>query len=77
MGFWDVLGSMMEKGVEKALEYRDNYEDSYSNSSERYSNMTNEQLKREVQRLKDESGTNAKRMGKMKAMSDEIENRRN
>lgn len=76
MGFWDTVGSLVGKGIEKAYECKDRYDDSYSRSSERYSYMSDERLKREIKNLKAESGGDTfKRMGKLKAMQEEIENR--
>lgn len=81
MGFWNTVGKLAEKGYEKAKEKAgecmDNYDSSYDRYSSRYSEMSNEQLKREIDRLKrDTSGDTFKRMGKIQAMKDELENRR-
>lgn len=73
MDFW----GMVEKGVEKATEYRDNYEDSYGRCSDKYSNMSNSELKREIQHVTSSNGLDAKSLGRRKALEDEINNRRN
>lgn len=78
MGFLDNLGKLAEKGVYKAMDAMDEYEDSYDRSSRQYSNLSNEQLKKRAQRLKNSSSRmNAKRMGELRAMVDEIDYRKN
>ncbi len=78
MGFLDNLGKLAEKGVYKAMDAMDEYEDSYDRSSRQYSNLSNEQLKKRAQRLKNSSSRmNAKRMGELRAMADEIDYRKN
>lgn len=81
MGFWGIVGEMLvdelKKVKEKADEYRDTYDDIYSQSSERYANMSDERLEREIERLRRETGGDQfKRMSKIQAMKDELENRR-
>ena len=78
MGFLDNLGKLAEKGVYKAMDAMDEYEDSYDRSSRQYSNLSNEQLKKRAQRLKNSSSRmNAKRMCELRAMADEIDYRKN
>ena len=81
MGFWNTVGNMAAKGIQKANEVAEkkmgDYNDSYDKYSSRYSDMSNEQLKKELERLKrGTGGDHFERMGKMQAMKDEIENRR-
>lgn len=81
MGFWGTVGDLAVKGIKKANEMAekkmDNYNSSYDRYSERYADMSNEQLKREIEHLKCETGGDTfKRMGKIQAMKDELENRR-
>ncbi len=71
-----LLTDFFEAVKDKANDYSESMSDSYGNSSERYSNMTDDQLRREIQRLKSQSGMDAKRMGKLRAMQDELERRR-
>lgn len=62
--------------ITKSLEtYADSYDDSYGRSSERYENMSDSQLEREIQRLKNMSGYDAKRMGKLAALKEEYDRR--
>lgn len=77
MGFWDVVGSLVEKGAEKVSECADKYDNSYNRNSERYSCMSDERLKREIKKIKEDTGGNAfKKAGKRKALQDELESRR-
>lgn len=75
----DLLTLLLEEGKEKVTksysDYVDTYDDTYSSSSERYKNMSDSQLEREIQRLKSMSGYDAKRMGKIAAMKEELESR--
>ena len=73
---FDLLDQAIRYVDQQVDNYNDSFSDSYSYSSERYSNMTDEQLKREIQRIKNSSGGDAKRMGKIKAMQDELASRR-
>lgn len=77
MGFFDIVGSLVETGVEKLSECTDKYNNSYSKNSERYSVMSDERLKREIKNLKGQTGGDTfKRAGKIKALQDELESRR-
>ena len=81
MGFWSTVGDLAVKGIKKANEIAeekmDDYNGSYDKYSERYSSMSDERLKREIERLKSEtSGDAFKRAGKIRAMKEELENRR-
>lgn len=81
MGFWEVIGELAVRGIEKANEVAEekmsDYDDSYNWYSNRYMNMSDEKLNKEVERLKRETGGDRfKKMGKIQAMKDELENRR-
>lgn len=77
MGFWNIVGSLVELGTEKLSECADNYNDSYSKNSERYACMSDERLKREIKNLKGQTGGDAfKKAGKRKALQEELEGRR-
>lgn len=77
MGFWDVVGSLVEMGAEKISECTDKYENSYNSNSERYSYMSDERLKKEIKNLKEQTGGDSfKKAGKRKALLDELESRR-
>lgn len=77
MGFWDVVGSLVEMSAEKASECTDKYNNSYSKNSEHYACMSDERLKREIKKLKEGTGGDTfQRAGKMKALQDELERRR-
>ena len=81
MGFWGTVGDLAYKGIkkagEKAAESMVKYDTSYDRYSSRYSEMSDDRLKREIERLKHETGGDKfKRMGKIQAMKDELENRR-
>lgn len=77
MGFWDVVGSLVELGTEKLTECNDKYNDSYSKNSERYSDMSDERLKREIKNVYGQTGGDTfKKAGKIKALREELESRR-
>jgi hypothetical protein len=82
MGFWSTVGKVASKGynVAKAdLEKKaSSYNNSYDRYSERYSDMSDEKLKKEIERLKNNSvgGNSFEKMGRIQAMKDELENRR-
>lgn len=77
MGFWDAVGKGLQEANKVAEKKMSDCNDSYAKYSERYSNMSDEQLKREIERLKrDTGGDTFKRMGKLRAMKNELENRR-
>ncbi len=77
MGFLDIVGSLVELGTEKLTECTDRYNDSYSKSSERYSDMSDARLKKEIKMLKEQTGGDTfKKAGKRKALLEELESRK-
>ena len=77
MGFLDIVSGLIELGVEKIQETNEKYEEVYNDTSERYANMSDERLERELERLKnDHYGDHMKKMTKIKAMKDELDRRR-
>ena len=82
MGFWNTVGKVASKGLDMAkadLEKKaGSYNNSYDRYSERYSDMSDERLKKEIERLKNNSisGNSFEKMGRIQAMKDELERRR-
>ncbi len=77
MGFWNIVGSLVELGTEKLTECAETYNDSYSKNSERYECMSDERLQREIENLKGQTGGDKfKKAAKRKALQDELESRR-
>ena len=77
MGFWDSVAKGARKANDYAGKKMNKLNDSYEQYSERYSNMSNEQLKREIRRLQnDHSIDRFEKVGRLKAMKEELDNRR-
>ncbi len=72
----EIFGIVFENVKGKVSDYQKNFDESYYSSSECYENMSDERLSREIQRLKNMSGYDAKRMGRIAAMKAELDSRR-
>lgn len=75
--FCDVAKEGFEIAKEKAVESKEKYNMSYDEYSECYANMSDDELKEEIELLKRGiKGDACSRNGRIQAMKDEIENRR-
>lgn len=88
MGFWRSAGKLLLEGAkilasdvkETVAEYNQNYSDTYERSADRYAGMSDEELKREIGKIKNASTSStrdrARQMGRAQAIKQEMENRR-
>ena len=77
MGFWEIITDLFGKVNNMAEEKMDNFNDNYDKYSEKYSNMSDEELKRECNHLRNQTGGEAfAKAGRREAMKEEIEKRR-
>ena len=67
---------LSEKAQEGVNDYRESYDETYEDASERYADMSTEQLQREYRKLKNQSGLDSKRTAKIAALGDENRDRR-
>ena len=81
MGFWSIVGDLLAKGVKtgqkKINENIEKYDSNYKRYGEEFSDMSDEDLRREVERLRNQTGGDYfAKMGKMKALQNELESRK-
>ena len=81
MGFWSIVGDILMKGVEtgqkKINENIEKYDSNYERYGEKFSEMSDEDLRREVERLRNQTGGDYfAKIGTMKALQNEIESRK-
>ena len=76
MGFWSIVGDILMKGVEtgqkKINENIEKYDSNYKRYGEEFSDMSDEDLRREVERLKNQTGGDYfAKMGKKSCIGEE------
>lgn len=81
MGIIDKLINISIKGIEcgnkMAVESMNRYQESYDTYSQRYAGLSNEHLKKEMQRFKVDKGRSSfAKIGRKQALKDEIINRK-
>ena len=74
MGFLDIAGKALEKADKYCSDGMDRYNESYDRNSERYSNMSDNELFREKSRLSGGSSSFEK-LGQGQALKEEFERR--